>query len=221
MAFPANGQSASAAFQDPLAKVIFNARAYKIDATVTTGADLSATTQVRLEERASGERVVLFALNANLRVESVKDAQGTALAFFQPREPKDRSITYGEYIAVVLAQPSHAGDTQTLEFRYAGKRVVRKVGEGNYFCPSENWYPAENNNFAKRADFEMTFHAPKKLTLVATGSPVGEAKDGVSNWKSDIPLAVAGFAYGEYKEQHEKVGAVDIDVFANRNPDDF
>jgi hypothetical protein len=90
--------------------------------------------------------------------------------FFQPREPKDRTQTYGSYVAVVLPEAAQAGQAQTLEFRYAGKRVIRKVGNGSYFCESFGWYPARENSFATRADFEINFRSPKRYALVATGS---------------------------------------------------
>ena len=217
----AAGNSKADPFNDPLAKDLFTPRAYRIDATVTTSAELAATTQVKVDERVDGERVALFALNSNLRVDSVRDADGTSLAFFQPREAKDRLQSYGDYVAVVLAQASKAGQSVTLEFHYAGKRVVRKEGAGNYFCPSYGWYPGAPNEFASRADFDLTFHYPKKFSMVATGSPVGTPKDGTGTWKSDIPLAAAGFAYGDYKQNTQKVGNISVDVYANRSPDDF
>lgn len=224
LSFPAGNHTSSEAFQDPLAKEEFLVRGYQIDARVTGGAELMATTKTHLEYRAAGARVLVFDLNANLRVGSVKDDKGTALPYFQPREPKDRFPTYGEYVAVVLPQPTVAGQTQTLEFQYAGKRVIRKVGAGNYFCPSYGWYPGRPNNFATRADFEINFRSPKRLTLVATGSKVSQTNDGnetISTWKSDIPLAVAGFAFGDYKVLSQKVGSIDVQIFANREPDEF
>jgi len=212
MRFPARDQSPV----DSQAGKRAGIRGYTIDASVTDGAELAAVTRLQLEERESGERAVLFHLNANLRVESVKDAQGRSLTFFQPREPKDRVPTYGDYIAVVLAQPSEAGHTETLEFRYAGKRVIREISEGVYFCPSTGWYPHLRDEFATRADFELTFHYPKRYVLVATGTPAGEPGNGTGTWKSEIPLAVAGFAYGDFKTVTQKVGSIDVSVFANR-----
>ncbi|PYU10795.1 MAG: hypothetical protein DMG29_16885 [Acidobacteria bacterium] len=224
LSFPAGGRGAAEAWHDPLAREDFNIRSYVINATVTGGAELAATTRVTLEPRLSGERVLLFFLDSNLRVDSVKDAQGHALAFYQARESKDRVQSYGEYVAVALPELTKAGQSQTLEFRYAGKRVVRKVGAGNYFCESFGWYPARENSFASRADFEINFRSPKKYTLVATGNKVSETTDGdwlITSWKSDPPLAVAGFAFGDYKVYNEKAGTVDIDIYANRQPDDF
>jgi len=224
MSFPAGGRSAAEAWSEPLAKDDLEIRSYRIDATATGGAELGATTRVNLRFRAAGERVISFDLDPNLRVEAVKDAQGKPLVFFQPREPKDRSQTYGSYVAVVLPEPTQAGQAQTLEFRYGGKRVIRKVGSGNFFCESFGWYPARANSFATRADFEINFRSPKRYTLVATGSKVSETTDGdwrITSWKSDVPLTVAGFAFGDYAVQTEKAGAVEIEVYANREPDDF
>ena len=224
MSFPAGNVSPFQADSNPLAKNPFLIHSYQIDATVTGGADLSASTKVNLEYQASGERALLFLLSANLRVSSVKDAQGNSLTFFQPQDPKDRVPTYGDYVAVALPQPTQAGQSATLTFQYEGKHLIQKVGAGNYFCPSYGWYPGIKDEFAARSDFEMTFHSPKKLMLVATGDKVSDTTDGnweVSTWKSPAPQAVAGFAFGDYKLYDEKVGNIDVQVYANRNPDDF
>ncbi|HEV8384961.1 MAG TPA: M1 family aminopeptidase, partial [Candidatus Acidoferrales bacterium] len=194
------------------------------DATVTTGADLRAVTQVKFVPRGDGDRALSFLLDANLRVESVKDPSGAALAFFQPRDPKDRNQSYGDYVVVVLREPTRAGQELALDFGYAGKRIVRKEGSGTFFCQSSGWYPGIENDFASRADFEMTFHSPKRYTFVATGDKISETKEGdasISTWRSSIPLAVAGFAYGDYKVELEKAGNIDIEIYANRQEDDI
>ncbi len=224
LSFPAGGRSSAEAYREPLAREDFQVAGYRIQAAVTGGEELRATAEVTLRHRHAGERVLLFHLDANLRVESVRDAQGGALPFFQPRDPKDRNQSYGDYVAVVLADPTRAEQSETLEFRYAGKRVIRKVGSGNYFCRSFGWYPTRPNSFASRTDFEITFKNPKRYLLVATGKKVSETTDGdttISTWKSEIPLAVAGFAFGDYKLYTEKAGAVDIEIYANREPSDL
>src|SRR5262249_2669257 len=51
---------------------------------------------------------------------------------------------------------------------------------------------------------DLTFKVPKQYVLVGVGKQVKEGKEGdfaVSQWVSDIPLAVAGFNYGKYKKQ--------------------
>ena len=222
--FPARNQSSANAWNDPLAKEDFAIRAYNISANVTSGAELSATTKMTLEPRLAGQSVLIFDFDANLRVESIKDAQGNALSFYQARETKDRNQSYGDYVAVILPQPLAPGTVQTLEFRYGGKRAIRKAGNGNYFCESEGWYPIRPTSFATRADFDMTFRSPKNSVLVATGAKTSDTVDGgtrITTWKAEIPIAVAGFAYGEYKLYNDKAADVAVDVYANRDPDDL
>jgi hypothetical protein len=224
MSFPAGGKTNAEAWKDPQAKEDFSIRAYHIDATVTSGADLSATSRVEIAPRLSGQSVLIFAFDSNLRLDSIKDSKGNALTFYQSRENKDRNQSYGNYIAVVLGQPLKADEAQTLEFHYAGKRAIRKAGNGNYFCESSGWYPELPNSFATRADFDLTFRSAKNTVLVATGEKTGETVDGgsrISTWKSEIPLAVAGFGYGDYKVVSDKAGEVIVDIYANREGDDL
>jgi Peptidase family M1 domain len=222
--FPAGDRSSSEAFRDPLALADYDIQGYQIDATVAADTEFSATTRVHILERATGERILRFWLDSNLRVDSVKDESGAGLPFFQAREQKDRNNSYGEYVAVALPQVTEAGRTQTLEFHYAGKKAVRKVGSGNYFCESGLWYPKSEHTFDTRTGFDMTFHSPKQFLFVATGTKMGESTDGnwlVTKWKGDRPLAVAGFAFGDYKLYTDKAGDVSVEVYANRNPDDI
>jgi hypothetical protein len=196
LSFPAGDVASTVAFQDSAAKADFLVPNYHIDAAVTGGAELSATTRAEIHPRVAGERVLLFTLDSNLRLESVKDAQGHPLTFFQSREGKDRNQSYGEYVAVALPKPTQTGESILLDFRYGGKRAVRRVGDGNYFCESFGWYPVL---LSKRTGVETwrplpiapilrsTFAAPKNTAwwlLVAksakpgTGtcwSPVGKA----------------------------------------------
>jgi hypothetical protein len=57
--------------------------------------------------------------------------------------------------------------------------------------------------------------------MVATGQPQGEVKEGdvmVTRWKSDVPLAVAGFNYGKFKKnavQDEKARYT-FETYANK-----
>ena len=224
MSFPSGAKTSAEAWKDPQAKEDFSIRAYHINAGVTSGAELSATTRVDIDPRLSGQSVLLFDLDSNLRLDSIKDSKGNALTFYQSRENKDRYQSYGDYVAVILAQPLQPGEAQSLEFHYAGKRAIRKAGNGNYFCESSGWYPELPNSFSARADFDLTFHAPKNTVLVATGEKTSDTVDGntrITTWKSEIPLAVAGFAYGDYKVVNDKAGDVAVDIYANKEPDDL
>ena len=100
---------------------------------MTSGADLNATAHLDLEPRLAGQSVLIFKLDANLRLESVKDSSNNSLSFYQSRETKDRNQSYGDYVAVILAQPLAVGTPLSLEFRYGGKRAIRKEGRRKLF----------------------------------------------------------------------------------------
>jgi aminopeptidase N len=108
--------------------------------------------------------------------------------------------------------------------------VVRKHGGGNYFCQSFGWYPTVFlpgpgvADAAFRANFDITFHSPKKYKLVATGQKTSETLDGkelITTWKSEIPLAFAGFAFGDYKVFTDRLGDIEVQAFANNQPDEL
>src|SRR6185295_11016534 len=182
-----------------------------------------ATDTLTIEPRFAGQRALVFALDSNLRVESIKESSGAALPFFQSREGKDRYQSYGDYVAMVLPTALKPSTPLSLTFVYGGKRAIRQAGHGNYFCESSGWYPDRPNSFSARSDFDLTFRSPKNMVLVATGRKTSETVDGnlrISTWKSDIPLAVAGFAYGDYKVSTDKADDVGVEIYANREPDD-
>jgi hypothetical protein len=228
MSFPARDRGASEAFNVPLEKADYVITSYDMEVSVTNNSELTATAKVKIETRWPGEHVLLFGLNSNLRVDKVSISDGPPLFFVQARILKDRNQSYGDYVVVVLPAQTEAGQTPTLTMHYSGKRVITQVGPGNYFADSFGWYPSRiatsaGDDFALRYDYHLRFHCPKQDLLVATGNKISDTIDGkdrVTEWKSDIPLAVAGFAYGNYKEVTAKVGNTEVQVFANVDPDD-
>jgi hypothetical protein len=228
MSFPAHDVSASTAFDVPFAKDDYAIKSYDMEVAVTNNSELTATAKVKIETRWPGERVLLWGLDSNLRVDKVTESDGPPLFFVEARESKDRNQSYGDYVAVVLPAPTESSQTRTFTIHYSGKRVIRKVGPGNYFAESFGWYPSrigssQGDEFAGRYDYHLRFLCPKQDLLVATGNKISDTIDGkdrVTEWKSDLPLTVAGFAYGDYKEVITKVGDIQVQVFANIEPDD-
>ncbi len=229
MSFPAGGRTSSEAFNVPFAKADYVIRSYDMDVHATSSADLSATSKTKIETQWAGERVMLFGLDSNLRVEKVSDEKGASLFFIQARQRKDRNQSYGDYVAVVMPEPIQEKRTMVLNFQYGGKRAIQSAGAGVYFPESYGWYPARltsptaGDDFAGRFDWDIRFHSPKKFSSVVTGNKVSEDTEGsdtVTEWKSDLPMAVAGYAYGDFKVYKEKVGDIDVEVLANNQPDD-
>ncbi len=227
--FPAGGRTPAEAFADPTGHHGFQVDHYTLNVTVQGNADLEAEAEVELSQRQRGERVLLMALDPRLRVREVKDEGGTLLPFFQPADPKD-DFFLGDYLVVVFPEPIATG-ALTLRLTYGGERVVRKVGNGNFFCQSFGWYPTfspgrpslTDNVFATRTPFDITLRVPNKYDAVAVGKKLEEYKEEkykVTRWQSEIPLAVAGFAFGDYKIHTEPLGDTQVEVYANNQPDD-
>jgi hypothetical protein len=228
MSFPAGGRSSSEAFNIPQAQADYQIRAYDMDVRVTSTPDLTATAKMKMESEWAGERVLLFGLDSNLRVEKISNEKGASLIFIQAREQKDRIQSYGTYVAVILPEPSQSKQGMILTIQYSGKRAILSAGPGVFFPESYGWYPARmtsftsGDEFAGRYDWDIRFRFPKKYTAIVTGNKVNENSEGnetISEWKSDVPLTVAGFAYGDFRVYTEKVGDIEIQVYANKQPD--
>jgi peptidase M1-like protein len=188
-------------------------------AATAKGKHLAAVVETRFKAVAEGARVLPFDLFGRLRVSKVKDGEGHDLNFIQEDKDEDPALS------VILPQGLKKGQESSLTFEYAGNDAVSDSGGGNFTLDArDNWYP--NSFFGDRATYDMTFRIPKSLSLVATGQLIGESQEGdflVSHWKSDIPLAVAGFNYGRFKKssvQDEKIH-YSVETYANREVPDF
>ncbi|HWP45443.1 MAG TPA: hypothetical protein VNO14_19545 [Blastocatellia bacterium] len=188
---------------------------HKIEATVKSKS-IEARVQTRFKAMKDGPRVIPFELYPTLRMKKVVDGQGRELAFIQEKKDEDADFY------VVLAEALKKGHEYTLSFEYGGDDAVSDSGGGNYTLnpgARTTWYP--NSTFGDRATYEMTFKTPKDMIMVATGQPLGERKEGdynVTEWKSDVPLAVAGFNHGRFKKtaiKDEKI-KYEFESFANK-----
>jgi hypothetical protein len=189
----------------------------KLDTTLDKGGKLDGIAQTTFVSTVEELRVVPFSLFHTLRVRNVLDADGKALDFVQ--ESKDEDADF----YVILAKPLAKGERTTVTTVYGGKDAVIDAGFGNYFPVARvNWYP--NTTFGDYATYELTFHTPKDLTMVATGIPGKSYVEGnisTTEWKADVPQAVAGFNFATYKK--EEGLAVDekykIEVYGNTSSD--
>jgi hypothetical protein len=167
-----------------------------------------------LKVRRNGVRVVRLNLFSTLRVNGVFAENGAPLDFVQ--EPKELDPDF----AVILPEPAKAGDTIRLLIQYAGKDALRSDGNDTYFLIArESWYPAGQGQLGDFANFHMTFHVPKGLTVVATGKQMsvtpenGETK---AVWETQAPIAVAGFNIGGFKTLEGKTPqGFTVDAYAN------
>lgn len=209
------GGSASSSEQNNVISI----KNQKLNTTIEKGGYLRGDASTTFEARTEGLRVVPLNLAGSLRVSSVSDSEGHALDFIQEDKKEDPDLY------VVLPKSLHKGDSCTIRTVYAGKDAVIKTGEGNYFpAARENWYPNQTSGeLGNYAMYDMTFHAPKGMTMVATGLPVSDSNQGdenITEWTSKVPLTVAGFNLGRFKPQEAALEKNDFKVLAYANQDE-
>ena len=177
---------------------------YRLDTTI--GDDLSLVGDAHLHYKAAldGDRIIGVELSRFLTVESVKTDGGAPLVFFHNEDlsQAELGLRGNDLVYIVLARPMKNAEELNLEIRYHGN-VIGDSGNGVYFVGDRgSWYPhvVGIGNFTP---FDMTFHWPKKLTLVATGTPSDLKEEGgrrSGHWVSSSPMAIAGFNLGEYEK---------------------
>ena len=197
---------------------------HNIDTTVD-GTRLLVKDEITIQMREKNARFLPFDLYRSLRVKSVVDETGNALAYIQ--EKKDEDADFG----VILPEAKETGKPFKITVEYEGTEALREAGSGNFILiPRSTWYPNNPSSaFGDRAKFDLTFRFPKKYVMVGIGSRVGEEKvegnQKISKWSSgDIEMAVAGFNYGNFKMKNikDEDTGYDIEVFVNSElPDDI
>ncbi len=208
-------------------KRVIAAEHYRIETTIGKNTHLASVADVRFRAVENGARVVRFGLLPALRVSRVALVAGTGgengreVPFIQ----EDRRLD-GSFYAIMPA-PMTAGRSYQLHIEYEGDHVVRSAGTGNFSVEArESWYPSINT-FADRATYDLVFKVPKQYTLVSVGKLEKELKEddfAVSEWKADVPLAVAGFNYGLFKKKQvlDEKTHYEIETYATQEvPDEL
>lgn len=177
-------------------KRLIDAEHYRIE-TVIDGEKLTATAELTFTALADGDRVLSFGLLPNLRVTRVTFA-GSDIHYIQEARKED-----GSFYAV-LPEKLAQGKQYKINIEYQGNKVIEDAGGGNFAVGARtSWYPSVNA-FNDRATFDLTFKVPKSYTLVGVGREVKNWREGdfaASQWVSEVPLAVAGFNYGDFKKK--------------------
>lgn len=177
-------------------KRIIDAEHYRIE-TVINGEKLTATAELTFTALGDGDRLLSFGLLPNLRVTRVHFGDSD-IDYVQEQRKED-----GSFYAV-LPEALVKGKQYKITVEYQGNKVVEDEGGGNFAVGARtSWYPSVNA-FNDRATFDLTFKVPKQYMLVGVGREVKTWREGdyaASQWVSDVPLAVAGFNYGDFKKK--------------------
>jgi hypothetical protein len=194
----------------------------QLDTALEKNANLIGKSKTEFTAELNGLRVVSLNLFHTLRVRSVTAEDGQALSFIQEDKNEDADF------AVILSRPLNLGDRFAVITEYQGKEAVTNEGGGNYFpVARENWYPSNPaSGLGEYATYDMTFRIPKGMQIAATGERVSESNDGGQNvtvWKSEAPQTVAGFSFGRFKVEEEKLNKPEylVQSYANSESPDW
>jgi Peptidase family M1 domain/Carboxypeptidase regulatory-like domain len=176
---------------------LFATHRYKIETVISKNGHLFSTATITFQGLVAGERVLKFGLLPNLRVTRVTDEQGQDLDFIQESRKED-----GSFYAI-LPQAPPLGMERSINVEYAGDKVLEQAGEGSFYVGARtSWYP-NLNGFGERALYDLTFKVPRRYKVISIGTLKGESIEqdlAVSHWITPIPVAVAGFNYGDYQK---------------------
>jgi len=189
---------------------------YVLDVRILPDHSLEGLADVTLESRSARDRIVPFGLSRWLAVSSVEDGRGQKIALLEDSPEAEPTLPRPtDQVTVLLPEAYPIGTRFHLTFKYRGG-VIADVGNGVLYVGARgSWYP--NLGFSFPATYDMTFHYPEKLTLVATGNCVEEKstpEGAVSHWRSDGVFRVAGFTLGRYTSVEQHAGKTRVTVYA-------
>ncbi len=190
---------------------------YRIETHLGSDLTMRVVASADFLTEGSAERIFAFELSRKLRVQKVSvDGEEGEFIQYGPSTAGDAVRHDGNLIAVALPDEIQNAASHRIEFHYEGT-VVNDAGNGVYYVGSRaSWYPRRKNPFAH---FELTFHHPQELDLVATGTQLEtSAAEGVrtSIFKTESPIRLAGFNLGAYARAHHDIGEYRIEVCANK-----
>ncbi len=204
---------------------------YDIRLRVPGNLDLQAQAEMTVTARTATGPGLFLNLDPNLRLTAATTEAGQPVGWIQPKNPQriPPARYFGNWLYLQLPAPLAAGQSMRLRLAYHGKYVITRVGDGNFFARSMGWYPFEPFGAAiHHARFDLHFNVKKDYSVIATGKLVSlkKVKDRrISEWQSEPPSTVAGFAMGRYKGFGAKIKMpagprLTVEAFANTSPDD-
>ncbi len=163
----------------PAAAPEFDLNDFRIEATLLPpDLRLQVVTRVRVKPTSGSGRVFPFDLSRQMRVSSAS-VDGQPAEVFEPESMRANLIQGqgNDLFLLIPPQPLTPGREYEFEFHHEGA-VIADVGNKVYTVGSRtNWYPNRGLQFAR---FDLTFHYPKELDLVATGELVSDTVEGES-----------------------------------------
>ena len=215
---PSNSRPAQPATAPASREQEFTLSQYRIDTEIGNDLNVKAVTRVTLRVGQDSLRAFPFEIARAMQVTAVS-IDGAPAELMRDESERGRITGNDEEVAFLAVTPAALapGSQHEFEFEHQGN-VIATRGDGVYFVSARgSWYPHVAGQFAT---FDLTFRYPKRLTLVAAGTPLEDRSDG--DWRitrRSVPVAIgaAGFNLGVYEKVTGTAAGVNFEVYGNRN----
>ena len=193
---------------------------FSIDATLDSSLHMKASTTVKVKVTDAARRSFPFEINGSMKVTSVKVDHEPAEIFTRD-SIRERALrgSIDDAVLVVTQVPLEPGTEHEFTFEHEGD-VITTAGNGVYFVAARaTWYPRGSPEFST---YDLTFHYPKKLTLVTPGEMVEDRTEGetrTTRRTTGTPIRFAGFNLGDYQRITTASKGLTIEVYGNRRMD--
>jgi hypothetical protein len=190
---------------------------YRIESHLDQDLGMKVVAQATFLPITANTKVFAFELSRRLRLTKVLlDGEPVEVLNSGGHTLADTPLRRNNIVGIAVPDPPVPGSRHEIEFHYEG-RVIGDAGGGVYYVGSrESWYPRRGNGFTS---FDLRFHYPEQLDLVATGKLVettsGEGTRS-SHFHTETPIRLAGFNLGVYKRVTRKFGDYTVEVCANQ-----
>jgi hypothetical protein len=195
----------------------FSLSDYRIDATLDSELAMKAVTRVKLRVGARALRGFPFDISAAMHVSSAK-IDGVPAEVFAQESLRGRALrgNNNDVFLVVAPETLAPESAHEFEFEHEGA-VIAPAGNNVFFVGARaNWYPHFYERFST---YDLTFHYPKRFTMVAAGNVAADHTDGenrVTEWRTPSPIRMAGFNLGDYDKIVGNAPGFHVEVYGNK-----
>lgn len=195
----------------------FSLHHFSIDAALDANLHMKVRTTIKMRVGNAARRSFPFEISGAMKVTSVR-VDGTPAELFSRDSVRGRALRGSEddALLVVTADALVPGSDHSFEFEHEGS-VITSAGNGVYFVGARStWYPRGTPEFST---FDLTFHYPKRLTLVTAGDLVDDRIDGdtrITERRMTVPIRFAGFNLGDYERITGTAPGYTVEVYGNR-----
>ena len=190
---------------------------FSIDATLDSNLHMKASTKIKLRVGRTALRSFPFEISGAMKVTSVR-VDGVPAELFSRDSARARALRGTEDDAVLVVTPDALipATEHSFEFAHEGD-VITPAGNGVFFVGARStWYPRGAPEFST---YDLTFHYPKKLTLVTPGDLVDDRTEGetrTTRRRTNVPIRFVGFNLGDYERVLAAVPGFNVEVYGNR-----